>query len=123
MKPRILLVNPPIYDFSAYDFWLKPYGVLRTAGFLRGSADFALFDFLDRFDARVPPGNYRSDHWGRGEFYSEICDKPAIFAPIRRHFRRFGLPLSIFQNFLADQAPFDAALVQTGMTYWYPGVA
>ena len=123
MKPRILLVNPPIYDFSAYDFWLKPYGVLRTAGFLRGSADFALFDFLDRFDARVPPGNYRSDNWGRGEFYSEICDKPAIFAPIRRHFRRFGLPLSIFQNFLADQAPFDAALVQTGMTYWYPGVA
>jgi hypothetical protein len=24
MKPRILLVNPPIYDFSAYDLWLKP---------------------------------------------------------------------------------------------------
>jgi hypothetical protein len=123
MKPRILLINPPVYDFSAYDFWLKPYGVLRTAGFLRGNADFALFDFLDRFDARVPPGNYRSDNWGRGEFYSEICDKPAIFAPIRRNFRRFGLPPSAFQNFLADQAPFDVALVQTGMTYWYPGVA
>jgi len=36
MTPRILLVNPPIYDFSAYDFWLKPYGMLRAAGFLRG---------------------------------------------------------------------------------------
>jgi hypothetical protein len=36
MKPRILLVNPPIYDFSAYDFWLKPYGMPRVAGFLRG---------------------------------------------------------------------------------------
>lgn len=23
MKPRILLVNPPIYDFPAYDFWLN----------------------------------------------------------------------------------------------------
>ena len=33
MKPRILLVNPPIYDFSAYDFWLKPYGLLRVAGY------------------------------------------------------------------------------------------
>jgi hypothetical protein len=123
MKPRILLINPPIYDFSAYDFWLKPYGVLRTAGFLRGRAKFALFDFLDRFDPRVPPGNYRSDDRGRGEFYSEICDKPAIFAPIRRRFRRFGLPVSAFRNFLAHEPPFDVALVQTGMTYWYPGVA
>jgi hypothetical protein len=123
MKPRILLINPPIYDFSAYDFWLKPYGVLRTAGFLRGRAEFALFDFLDRFDPRVPSGNYRSDNWGRGEFYSEICDKPAIFAPIRRRFRRFGLPASALQNFFAHEAPFDVALVQTGMTYWYPGLA
>jgi radical SAM superfamily enzyme YgiQ (UPF0313 family) len=123
MKPRILLINPPIYDFSAYDFWLKPYGLLRVAGFLRDSAEFALFDFLDRFDPRVPPGNYRSDHWGRGEFYSEICDKPAIFAPVRRRFRRFGLPVSTFRDFLADEGHFDVALVQTGMTYWYPGVA
>ena len=28
MQPKILLVNPPIYDFSAYDFWLKPYKAL-----------------------------------------------------------------------------------------------
>ncbi len=35
MAPRILLVNPPVCDFSAYDFWLKPYGLLRVAGFLR----------------------------------------------------------------------------------------
>jgi hypothetical protein len=56
MTPRILLVNPPIYDFSAYDFWLKRYGMLRAAGFLRGQADFHLFDFLDRLDSRVPAG-------------------------------------------------------------------
>ncbi len=122
MKPRILLVNPPVYDFSAYDFWLKPYGLLRVAGFLRGQADFSLFDFLDRLDLRVPPGNYRTDRWGRGEFYSEIVAKPTIFAEIPRHFRRFGLPRAEFQNFLASQAPFDFVLVQTVMTYWYPGV-
>ena len=28
MTAKILLVNPPIYDFAAYDFWLKPYGLL-----------------------------------------------------------------------------------------------
>jgi pyruvate-formate lyase-activating enzyme len=122
VKPRILLVNPPIYDFSAYDFWLKPYGLLRVAGFMRGQADFRLFDSLDRFDPRVPPGKYRADLWGRGEFHSEIVDKPRIFAEIPRHFRRFGLPRAEFQRFLADAPPFDFALVQTGMTYWYPGV-
>ncbi len=122
MKPRILLVNPPIYDFSAYDFWLKPYGLLRVAGLLRGQADFSLFDCLDRFDARVPQENYRADRWGRGEFYSEITAKPTIFAEMPRHFRRFGLPRAELEHYLADYPPFDFALVQTAMTYWYPGV-
>src|SRR5690349_21071909 len=106
MQPRVLLVNPPIYDFSAYDFWLKPYGLLRAAGLLRGQADFTLFDFLDRFDARLPPGTYRSDRWGRGEFYSEIIAKPKIFASVRRHFRRFGLARTEFRNFLSEHPPF-----------------
>jgi hypothetical protein len=52
MNPRILLVNAPIYDFFAYDFWLKLYGMLRGAGFLRQQADFQLFDFLDPKKAR-----------------------------------------------------------------------
>jgi hypothetical protein len=123
MKPRILLINPPIYDFSAYDFWLRPYGLLRVAGFLRNQAEFHLVDFLDRFDSRVPAGNYRSDRWGRGAFYSEPVQKPAAFAGIPRQFRRYGLPRDALQDFLASQAPFDYALVQTGMTYWYLGVS
>lgn len=122
MKPRILLVNPPIYDFSAYDFWLKPYGLLRAAGFLRGQADFALFDFLDRFDLRVPPGNYRADRWGRGEFFSRLAAKPPIYADIPRRFYRFGVPGEKFENFLADSDPYNFALIQTGMTYWYLGL-
>ena len=122
MKPRILLVNPPIFDFSAYDFWLKPYGMLQVAGLLREEAEFRLFDYLDRLDPRVPAGRYRTDEWGRGEFYSELTDKPAVFRGIPRYYRRFGLPRSEFQKFLVEQGPFDYALVQTVMTYWYPGV-
>jgi pyruvate-formate lyase-activating enzyme len=122
MKPHILLINPPIYDFSAYDFWLKPYGMLRVAGFLRGEADFELFDFMDREDSRVPPGRYRSDPWGRGEFYSESAPKPQRFAEMARQFRRFGLPRRSFQEFLARNEPCEFALIQTGMTYWYLGV-
>ena len=122
MKPRILLVNPPIYDFSAYDFWLKPYGMLRVAGFLRGQADFALFDFLDRLDGRVPPGKYRTDPWGRGAFYSEATEKPAPLCETPRQFHRFGLPRMELERFLGAQGPFDYGFVQTGMTYWYLGV-
>jgi len=122
MKPRILLVNPPVYDFSAYDFWLKPYGMLRVAGLLRGQAEFQLYDFMDRLDPRVPQGIYRADEWGRGEFYSESIEKPAVFSNVPRRFRRFGLPRQTFEKFLSEDGPFDYALVQTGMTYWYPGV-
>ncbi|MSR83130.1 MAG: radical SAM protein [Candidatus Latescibacteria bacterium] len=121
MRPRILLVNPPICDFTAYDYWLKPYGLLRVAGQLRGQAELQLFDFLDRLHPRMPPGLKR-DPWGRGAFPAEVLPKPAALAPIRRRYHRFGLPRHLLGEFLRTQAPFDAVLVQTTMTYWYPGV-
>jgi hypothetical protein len=120
MKPRILLVNPPIFDFSAYDFWLKPYGLLRVGGFLRGQAEFALFDYLDRAH---PSTRQVSDEWGRGHFPSADARKPAIFAEVPRRFHRFGWPREFFRSFISNCQPFDVALVQTVMTYWYPGVA
>ncbi len=35
MKKNILLINPWICDFAAYDFWIKPIGLLYIAGLLR----------------------------------------------------------------------------------------
>ena len=123
MRPRILLVNPPIYDFSAYDFWLKPYGLLRIAGYLRGQADLHLFDYLDRWHRLAPPESQkRTDSWGRGAFVSQPIPKPDLFRDIPRSYRRYGLPRPLFVSFLGEQGPFDAALIQTSMTYWYPGV-
>jgi len=123
MTPKILLVNPPIYDFAAYDFWLKPYGLLSAAGNLRGKADFKLFDYLDRthpFAARER--QLESDQWGRGRFYCERVPNPACLEAIPRYFRRFGLPRGMFENFAAKEGPFDFVFVQTTMTYWYKGV-
>ncbi|MFQ6034803.1 MAG: B12-binding domain-containing radical SAM protein [Sedimentisphaerales bacterium] len=123
MTPRILLVNPPIYDFAAYDFWLKPYGLLSIAGHLRGKADFRLFDYLDRLHPFVAKQKHlKSDRWGRGRFYCEIIPNPACLEAIPRYFRRFGLPRDMFRDFLTRQGPFDFALIQTVMTYWYHGV-
>lgn len=123
MRPKILLVNPPIYDFSAYDFWLKPYGLLRVAGYLRGQAELALFDYLDRFHPLAPADSaQRSDTWERGQFYATSAARPRLFATMPRTYRRYGLPRAGFQSFLAEHGPFEAALIQTVMTYWYPGV-
>jgi radical SAM superfamily enzyme YgiQ (UPF0313 family) len=123
MQPKILLVNPPIYDFSAYDFWLKPYGLLRVAGYLRGQAQLSLFDYLDRLHPLAPSDPcLRAGTWGRGPFYAENVPKPAPFVTVPRTYRRYGLPRALFQTLLAEAGPFDVALIQTVMTYWYPGV-
>ncbi|MBW8001918.1 MAG: radical SAM protein [Planctomycetes bacterium] len=122
MKPKILLVNPAIYDFAAYDFWLKPYGMLSVAGQLRGKANFEIFDYLDRehsFARDKQQGN--ADEWGRGGFYSEPIAVPKVLEDIPRHFRRYGLPRKIFADFLQEER-FDYVFIQTMMSYWYPGV-
>src|SRR5262244_2236409 len=99
MQPKILLVNPPIYDFSAYDFWLKPYGLLRVAGYLRGQATLALFDYLDRFHPLAPSDPVpRAGTWERGPFYAQSAAKPVLFAGIPRTYRRYGLPRSLLQT-------------------------
>jgi hypothetical protein len=110
---HVLLVNPPIYDFTAYDFWLRPYGMLRVAGRVAHACTFAYFNYLF---------SEPRDPWGRGRFHAEKAARPSELADLRRHFRRFGRPRSEFREFLRKRQ-FDAVLIQTGMTYWYPGVA
>jgi hypothetical protein len=112
---RILLVNPPIYDFTAFDFWLRPYGLLSVAGQLPAGAEMHLFDFLD---CRT-----RTDTFGRGPFAHNRIPRPAPLADIPRHFYRFGRPRDEFRDFLKSHGPFDFALIQTVMTWWYPGIA
>ena len=109
---RVLLVNPPIYDFTAYDFWLRPYGMLRVAGLTQHACDLTFFDYLI---------SSRRDAWGRGRFFDQPVAKPAVFRDLARRFRRFGRPRDEFQAFLKGR-DFDLAMIQTSMTYWYQGV-
>jgi len=123
MPYRILLVNPPVYDFAAYDFWLKPYGMLSAAGRLRDRADFKLFDYMDRLHPFAASQKHlESDRWNRGRFYCQKVPRPKPLESIPRYFRRFGLPRNIFQDFLTHEGPFDFVFIQTTMTYWYKGV-
>jgi len=108
---NLLLVNPPIYDFTAFDFWLRPYGLLRVAGQLR-ACRLTTFDYLV---------SRERDAFGRGRFDQEPAIKPAPLADIPRRFYRFGRAREDFVRLLSSRR-FDVVLVQTVMTYWYPGV-
>ena len=51
MAPVLVLINPWIYDFAAYDLWSKPLGLLYIAGFLRKQGFRIHFiDCLDAFE-------------------------------------------------------------------------
>ncbi len=109
---RVLLVNPPIFDFTAYDFWLRPYGMLRVAGHMRISCQLSYFDYLI---------SKQKDAWGRGSYTRLEIRKPKPLRDIPRRFYRFGRPRAEFREFVKKQS-FDAVLIQTLMTYWYMGV-
>jgi len=110
---RILLVNPPIFDFTAYDFWLQPYGLFRVAGRLQHSCRLSFFNFLV---------SRRRDSWGRGSFDCTYIPKPKVFSDIPRRFRRYGKPREDFREYLEKEKSFDVILIPTTMTYWYPGI-
>lgn len=119
----LLLINPWIYDFTAYDFWMKPLGLLYVASLLRRHTPHrvSFIDCLDRFHPalkRRPAG--KTD--GRGPFPKEEIPKPAAVRDVPRRFSRYGIPVPVFNAELERVPRPDAVLVTSAMTYWYPGV-
>ena len=48
-RPSVLLINPPLWDFSAFDLWAKPLGLLYLAATLR--ANGYRIHWLDALDS------------------------------------------------------------------------
>jgi hypothetical protein len=122
-RKNILLINPWIYDFTAYDFWLKPLGLLYVASLLKKHTSFRLYfiDCLDRHHCLLEK-KYRSKADGRGPFPKEEVPKPAPLKHIPRRYSRYGIPLQLFSHELERIPCPDLVLVTCTMTYWYPGV-
>ena len=116
---HLLLINPWIYDFTAYDLWSKPLGLLYLAAFLRQQG-FGIFyiDCLDKYQEDNKP---RVRKFGRGHFHREIIDKPVVLSKIPRHFARYGISETAFIQSIKNNPKPDAILVTSMMTYWYPG--
>ncbi len=124
---RILLVNPWIHDFAAYDLWMKPLGLLYLAAFLRAN-DFhvGVIDCLDPYhpdlesELRLRP--FKRQPSGRGHFPREAVARPEVLSRVKRRYLRFGISPRIFRNELGRFIRPDLILVASMMTYWYPGV-
>ncbi len=120
---NILLINPWIYDFTAYDFWMKPLGLLYVASLIRRFTPHGV-SYIDCLD-RAHPGLKKARAGkadGRGPFPKEEVPKPAVLRDVPRRFSRYGLPVALFEEELARVPKPDAVLVTSAMSYWYPGV-
>jgi radical SAM superfamily enzyme YgiQ (UPF0313 family) len=119
---NILLVNPWIHDFAAYDFWAKPAGLLLLASILRQHGfSVHYIDCLDRFH----PNALKSDpclRYGRGPYLKTRMAKPEGLKDIPRNYCRYGIREAWFRADLLSIPKPDLVLVTSFMTYWYPGV-
>ncbi|SHH18884.1 B12-binding domain-containing radical SAM protein [Thermosipho atlanticus] len=121
---KALLINPWIEDFAAYDFWLKPLGLLYVGAYLKKLGfDVFLIDLMNRHDknlekyVKVPKDKF----YKTGKFpYTEV-KKPEILSFVPRKYKRYGAPEKYFLDKLNEIGKIDIILVTSTLTYWYPG--
>ena len=117
---KILLINPPIYDFAVYDFWMKPLGLLYLSSFLKKEKhQVGLLDATNRLDPYFK--NIKGDTFGRGKIQSRKVRKPEILKNIPGTFKRYGIPSKVIGERIQDFNP-EIVMLTCSMTYWYPGL-
>ena len=120
--PHILLINPWIHDFAAYDFWAKPVGLLNLASILEYHGfGVSYLDCLDRFHPQAPKTDPLAKH-GRGPYLKTHIPKPKGLDNIPRNYARYGIQKNWFRKDLQSIETPDLVLITSLMTYWYPGV-
>jgi radical SAM superfamily enzyme YgiQ (UPF0313 family) len=115
VRPKILLINPWIYDFSAVNLWSRPLGLLKVAEYLsRFDVDLEMVDCTDIYE--------KKRNYGTGKYPRQIVQKPGVLKTVPRNFARYGVSVDEFRAALKNHMPFDLVIVTSIMTYWYPGV-
>ncbi len=127
MKPELILINPWIYDFAAYDLWSKPLGLLTLAGFLRSRG--GKIHLIDCLDVHHPAMTHSPSlkkpvrrAYGTGKFWREKVLGPLPLKHVSRSYSRYGISRQAFVKDLKAVKKPDGILVTSLMTYWYPGV-
>lgn len=113
---NVLLVNPWIYDFAAYDMWAKPLGLFYIGSLLRiYGCGITFIDCLQAGPSPRKPG-------GHGKFRKKTVEKPPVLNFFPRNYSRYGIDPDEFDLSLKSIPEPDTILVTSLMTYWYPGV-
>lgn len=119
---NILMINPWIFDFAAYDLWIKPLGLLYLASILRKNGySIAYLDLLDDLETNKSHGLHQQS-FGQKKFQKEIIPKPPIYKTIPRRYGRYGISEPQFLQQLNHIPKPAVVLITSIMTYWYPGV-
>ena len=127
MKPALILINPWIYDFAAFDLWSKPLGLLFIAGYLRERGfRIHVIDCLSRHHPgmKADKSVFLSHRhaFGTGKFHRDQVPKPPPLRHVARPFSRYGISRELFVHDLKRIEDPAAILVTSLMTYWYLGV-
>jgi radical SAM superfamily enzyme YgiQ (UPF0313 family) len=120
-RPEVLLVNPWIHDFAAYDLWARPLGLLILASRLRAAGwEPRLLDCLDPDHPDMEPTKVKKH--SQGSFHRRVIPKPVSLEQFPRNYCRYGVNRAIIRKDLQSIPRPAAILVTSYMTYWYPGV-
>lgn len=114
-SPHILLINPWITDFAAYNFWIKPLGLLHIASLLRECGyKVTLIDCLDQIT--------KKKRYGDGNFLKTKIETLESLKIVPRFYSQYGMSEeTLLEKFSSIENP-DVICFTSGMTYWYPGL-
>ncbi len=115
---NVLLINPWIHDFTAFNLWAKPLGLLYVGSTLQHFG-YRVFMIDCLHDYEYP---YKQQRYGKRSFFSQKIDKPSLFNDIPRTYKRYGMPHDEFVRKLKCIENPMMVCVTSHMTYWYPGV-
>lgn len=125
--PSLVLVNPWIYDFAAYDLWSKPLGLLYIGAYFR-QCGFKVH-LIDCLDVHHPPmmgdpslKTPKRRLYGTGKYRRNRIPRPTALKDIARPYSCYGISHRAFAEELKKIKSPAAFLVTSHMTYWYPGV-
>ncbi|HOT75263.1 MAG TPA: radical SAM protein [Candidatus Wallbacteria bacterium] len=121
---NIILINPPVYDFTYFNLWEKPLGLLNLASAFVAD-ERCRVHFIDCVPERLKK---KSEYdRGAGKLTGVRTDKPECFKTIKRNFHRYGIGIGELEERLLKiksgikPGEPSAVLIGAMMTYWYMG--
>lgn len=122
---KIILINPAVYDFTCYNLWEKPLGLLNIAAVFEHDRRCGL-SFIDCMPERL---SKKSEYErGAGKLTGVPAPKPECYKSVKRNYYRYGTAINDLKAQLEkikaeNFAPVNktAVLISAMMTYWYGG--